>query len=67
MKINNWINILTAVVDKKDPLEIGQLTEAEDIKRFFGISVELVNYIKLRTEKFKKEISTKDDHYDTAI
>jgi hypothetical protein len=72
-KINNWINILTAIVDKKEVATTSErISTPEDMRLAFGISESLVAYIKQRTEKFAKQASvkmdhTKADHLDNAI
>ncbi len=66
-KINNWINILLAVISKEGVTEYPAALTAHDMINTFGISDELVNYINKRTDKFKKDVSTKQDHYDDAV
>lgn len=66
-KINNWISILTAIVDKKEPAVIDVLN-GDDMKSAFDISESLVEYIKVRTKKFSENeaISNKEDNFDVA-
>lgn len=67
-KINNWVNILTAIVDRADA--VGKtITSAKGLQEQFGINDTLVEYINTRTEKFTKDrkIDTRKDHFETAI
>ena len=67
-KINNWISILLAIVDKDYVVSTSDyITAPEDMTTCFGISSDLVEYIKKRTDKFKDDkIDTRLDH-DQAV
>lgn len=65
MKINNWINILMAIANTKENINIG--VTKETIQEKFGLKTELVDYINKRIEKFNnKALTTKDDHRDLS-
>ena len=66
-KINNWINILLAVIEKKDSIGVHVMTP-EDMSKHFGIDAKLVEYIKVRTDKFKdRSLDTRKDHFADEI
>ncbi len=66
-KINNFINLLTTVIDHKAQVDVMCYTP-EELGMHFGVSENLITYIKDRIDKFKNEsIDTKVDHFDQAI
>lgn len=67
MKINYWVNVLTAIADHTAEVNV-KVMEPADMQRIFGIDSKTVEYIVRRIDKFKnnKALNTKDDHLDQS-
>lgn len=67
VKLNNWVNILTAIADKVES-HTTRIELPDDMRNVFGVDSKLVEYMKTRIDKFKnnKAINTKDDHFDQS-
>lgn len=66
-KLNNWVNILTAIADC-NKLVLSSIQTPEGMKEAFNVSDALVDYMKRRINKFasNKKLTTKDDHMDQS-
>ena len=63
-KINNWVNILMAIVNTQSKVD-ANIVHPEDMVMFFGINQELLSFINKRIEKFKNSnVNNKQDNLE---